>query len=39
MLDAIDIEADALTRAYTYHNRVAELEKQLASSHQVALAG
>jgi hypothetical protein len=30
MLDAIDTEAEALTRAHTYQNRVTELEKQLA---------
>ncbi len=32
MLEAIDTEAEALGRAYTYKNRVAELEKQLAQA-------
>ncbi len=32
MLEATDTEAEALGRAYTYKNRVAELEKQLAQA-------
>ncbi len=32
MLEAVDTEAEALGRAYTYKNRVAELEKQLAQA-------
>ncbi len=39
MLEAVDTEAEALGRAYVYKNRVAELEKQLAANHQIAVAG
>jgi hypothetical protein len=38
MFQAVDNEAEALSRAFTYQNRVAELEKQLASSSPIALA-
>lgn len=39
MFDAIDTEAEALAHAHHCQNRVAELEKHLASTCQVAAAG